>query len=629
MRFTGLLATLALAGLGAPFALGLGRADAGPVTLRPDILPVSALKPGMKGYGLTVFQGTEPERFDVEIIDVLQNFRPDQELILIKTKHPRLDVAKVVAGMSGSPIYINDKMIGAYAYGWSFGSEPVAGVTPIVNMLQDLARPVPKRIDGWPLHALPGSPSASLGQRRSTAPGPVGEESDPGGYDLMGQARALARRSAQRTPSSSTSALSPVQTPLLIGGMTPAAVGMAQELLAPFGLSPLQAGGGSAVQDPNAPTRFVDGGAIGVELVRGDMSAMGLGTVTRVEGDRLVAFGHPMMESGITALPTAIGKVLWFLASDMRSFKIGMPVRSVGALINDRTASIVVSHSAKAPRIPVELKIHGLPGGAKATWRFQVAHERFMSPSFVAIALGSALQAVFAERQDVSWIARSRLKIHDHGEIRVEDYGVAVGGTPDPGEFARSNLVQAMGAILNNPWEPARIESAFMDLELREGREILRLRGAEVLDPEVDAGSSARIRLTLIPFAGPDVVRVVRVPMPSYLAGETVKIQIAPGYTEARDRARAENLSDLIRNLQDPVYPPKSVIVSYATGSSAVSFKGQVAHDLPEGSLDAFKPKSSSIVPDSFPSKARYTVALPEFMVGQDQVTLKVRPVLR
>src|SRR5688572_15489426 len=111
----------------------------------------------MKGYGLTVFEGTKPERFEIEVIDVLQDFLPRQELILIKTKHPRLEVAKVVAGMSGSPVYVDGKMIGAYAYGWSFGSEPVAGVTPIENMLQEMNLPLPDTIHGWPLKLVPGT----------------------------------------------------------------------------------------------------------------------------------------------------------------------------------------------------------------------------------------------------------------------------------------------------------------------------------------------------------------------------------------------------------------------------------------------------------------------------------------
>ncbi len=132
MRFTTLLLASLAVGLLAPLPL-MKRAEA--QGAHGDIMKVKDVKAGMKGYGLTVFEGTKPEKFDVEVIDVLPNFRPRQELILIKTKHPRLEVAKVVAGMSGSPIYLNGKMIGAYAYGWTFGKEPVAGVTPIENML--------------------------------------------------------------------------------------------------------------------------------------------------------------------------------------------------------------------------------------------------------------------------------------------------------------------------------------------------------------------------------------------------------------------------------------------------------------------------------------------------------------
>ena len=92
-------------------------------TTNPKLMPLDQVRPGMKGHGISVFQGSNPERFEVEVIDVLRNFRPKQEIFLIKTKHPRLEVAKVVAGMSGSPIYINGKMIGAYAYGWTFGAD--------------------------------------------------------------------------------------------------------------------------------------------------------------------------------------------------------------------------------------------------------------------------------------------------------------------------------------------------------------------------------------------------------------------------------------------------------------------------------------------------------------------------
>ena len=628
MRSSSLLFGAALVGLLLPLPLGLRPAHADGASNRPDIMPVSDIHPGMKGYGLTVFQGTKPERFDVEVIDVLKNFRPKQDLILVKTKHPRLEITKVVAGMSGSPIYLNDKMIGAYAYGWSFGSEPVAGVTPIRNMLDELARPLPDRIDGWPLKLLPRAVSAlPARERHASNDSSRRYQGDLAHYDVREHAAQLARALGTDT-AHGVSALTPVSTPILIGGMSSRSVAFAQQLMAPLGLEPLQAGGG-ATAEASAPTRYVDGGAVGVELVRGDMSAMGLGTVTRVEGDKLVAFGHPMSELGVTALPTCIGKVLWFLASDQRSFKIGMAVRDVGALINDRQSAIVVSHSAKAPVIPIKMSIHGAPGFPSANWSFEIAHDRFMTPSFASLALGSALQTVANEHQDVSWTATSKLKIAGYPELTLQDYGVAMGGTPEAGEFVRTNLVRAMGTILNNPWQPAIIESASMDVDLRYSRDILRLRGADLLESEIDAGAPARIRLTFVPFSGPEVTRVVSVPIPKHLAGQTVTLEIEPGYTEERDQSAPDTLADMIHNFEDPVYPAKSAVISYGTGDAGVTFKGRIAHDLPPGALDVIRPETSSIAPETFATTTRVVVDLPQFMVGRDRVSVTVRPVLR
>ena len=618
MRHTSSLLALAALGLLASLP-GLKSAQAGAATARPDTMPVSQIHRGMKGYGLTVFEGTRPERFDVEVIDVLKNFRPRQDLILVKTKHPRLEVAKVVAGMSGSPIYLENKMIGAYAYGWSFGSEPVAGVTPIDNMIDDLQRPLPDKIFGWPLKTAAGSSGKAGGAHA------LNDASRFRGarYDLQQHASALAQRHA---PAGAVTAM-PVATPLLVGGMSNGAIALARDLLSPLGIEPLQAGGGGT-QDPAAPKRYEDGGAIGVQLIRGDMSAMGLGTVTRVEGDKLVAFGHPMMEAGVTSLPTCIGKVLWFLASDQRSFKIGMGVRDVGALIQDRQASITISHSAQAPTVPLKLSIKGMPGLPSSNWSFEIAHEKFMTPSFMAVAIGSAMQAVANERQDVSWTAVSKLKIKGYGEIRLEDYGVAMGGTPEAGEFARSNLVRAVGSVLNNPWQPAFIESAEIEVELHYARDILRLRGAELLESEIDAGKPARVRVTLVPYSGPEQTRVLSVDLPSYLAGQTVSLDITPGYAEEREVSAPDSLKDMISNFVSPIYPPKSLVVSYDSGSG-LAFRGRVAKNLPPGAVDAIRPTTSSIGPDSVESSVRAVTSVGQFVVGRDRVSVTIRPALR
>src|SRR5262249_20146313 len=141
--------------------------------------------------------------------------------------------------------------------------------------------------------------------------------------------------------------------------------------------------GGSA-HNTNAPTHYVDGGALGVELASGDVSLMGLGTVTHVEGVKLAGFGHPMMEAGGTALPTAIGRVHWIFASDQHSSKIGEAARSLGALVQDRQSAIIVDESRTAPTIPLSVEIRGADGIPKKKWSVAIAEEKFMTASLAA-----------------------------------------------------------------------------------------------------------------------------------------------------------------------------------------------------------------------------------------------------
>ncbi len=608
----GLLAAL-------PLAAGAeGRAN------RRDVLSAAAIKPGMKGYGLTVFEGTEPSRFEVEVIDVLRNFRPRQDLILVKTEHPRLEVAKVVAGMSGSPIYIDGKMIGAYAYGWTFGAEPVAGVTPIRNMLDDLERPLPDFINGWPLTMPRHVPHSATSTRGETHQASNRYRGTAGTYNLLEHRDQLAA-AHQKAGGAALPGLTPVSTPLLMGGMAAGSIEFAGDLLAPLGLVPL-AGGGAGAPEADAPTRFVDGGAVGVQLVRGDMSAMGLGTVTRVEGDRLVAFGHPMMNAGVTAMPTAVGRVLWFLASQARSFKLGMPVRSMGAMVNDRQASIVVSQTAKAPIIPVTVAIEGVPGAPDTHWNFELAHEKFTTPSLIAVALGNALQTTAAERQDVTWRAESRVKIQGQRELLIDDFGVSVGGTPDEREFSRSGLVDAIGSVFSNPWEPAFVERVDVRVNFEYRRDLLRLRGAELLTPEVEPGERARVRLTLLPYEGEPVLRTVTFQVPKHLAGKSVKLQIEPGYAVAREKAPPESLTELVDGFRNPHYPPQAVVVSYEVGAG-VAFRGHVAHNLPSGVVDAFNSTSNSIEPSRVSSWGHHSEDLGRYMIGKETLLMQVKAV--
>lgn len=616
MRSSSLLAASALVGLG--LALPLAPAVAG--EQGAATMPVSQIKPGMKGYGLTVFRGTEPERFDVEVIDVLKSFRPAQDLVLVKTSHPRLDVARVVAGMSGSPIFLEGKMIGAYAYGWQFPSESVAGVTPIGSMLDEMARPVAPI---W--EPLPGTGARRDPRARPRAEATRAFHGDPSGYDVREHARQMGERLAPPT-SADAPRLVPAATPLVLGGMTEHATRLASELFSPLGLEPLQ-GGGSGGRDaaPDAPTRFVDGGAIGVRLVTGDMSAMGTGTVTRVEGDRLVAFGHPMTGAGVSAMPTAIARVLWVMATQARSFKMAESVRPLGTLVNDRQAAIVVDQRRESVTVPTSVVFEGVAGAPRTRWSFDVVHEKFMTPSLVALATGSAIEATTSEKRDVSWRATTEIEVRGHGKLELEDVGVSVGGTPDVGEWSHSRAVRALGAILNNAWEDARVERVSTTFRVKYARDVLRLRGAEVETPVVDAGQSARIRLRLESFAGGIETRVVEVPVPAELAGRDVDVELAPGYAESPELPSPESLDDLVANLPRAGFAPESIVASIRVPEAGVAYRGQVATRLPPSAFDALRPASATAAPEPFPAYVRTAIPLGRLLDGRDRVRVRVR----
>lgn len=593
---------------------------------RPDIIAVKDIKKGMKGYGLTVFEGEKPERFEVEIIDILTSFRPRQELILIKTIHPRLEVAKIVGGMSGSPIFLNGKMAGAYAYGWTFGVEPVAGVTPIRSMLDDLERPLPKMLHGYPLQALPGKKTARVDMEDRGRHGAAD-------YSVLEHSKEMAARVAK--VSHKGTELTPVSTPLLLGGMNSGGLKIAEELFEGLGLTPLQAGGSSASEKTADSEKsgkaggYVDGGAIGVDLIRGDMNGMGLGTVTRVEGNRLVAFGHPMMEIGVTSLPTTQARVLWFMASQMRSFKMGEGTRPLGALVNDRQASIVVDERIEAPTVAVSLDIKGIPGAPYKQWNFEVAHDKFLTPALLGVALGNGLQSTATERQHVTWSMTSRVKFHGYPAITIEDFGASPAGSPGGSQVAQSNAISAIGEVLNNPWTHARVEKIDVSVSISFGREVATLRAVQLLTPTVDPGGKARIRLHLEPFDGETFTRTVAVPVPEKFAGKSLTISIQPGYDVEPVRAAPENLAELISNLEAGTEMPRSLVFSYQSGEGGAAHQGVVTQNLPPSALDVLTSTSSSHSPPQFHTMVHQVEEMPIFVVGGDSVTVQVRKARR
>jgi SpoIVB peptidase S55 len=606
-----------LVALGA--SIPLARGD-----VKPSTIAVSEIKDGMKGYGLTVFKGTQPERFDVEVIGVLHHFRPGEELIVIKTPNARLDVVKTVRGMSGSPIYIDGRLAGAYSYSMSsFEIEPVAGVTPIDLMLTEMRRPIPPGF--WPLERavpLPG------GKRTPSAFRPAHTSIDtfdgaPGSYDLDVHARQLADRLGIR-PDPARS-MTPAATPLMMAGVSDRAARALAKLVEPLGLEPLQGGGGTGVVDSDTPTHFVNGGGLGVELARGDVSIMGLGTATYVDGTGKVAgFGHPMLNGGDSAMPTCIGRVLWVNASALASHKVGECARPLGTLVQDRQTAIVLDENLTAPTIPVDVDIVGAVGAPKTHWHAEITDDKFMAPGLASVILGSVIEATTSERRDLTWKLTTRIEVIGHGTVDLEDVGIAAGGAPDEGEWSRSKFVGTVGDVLNNPWEQARIAKVEAKFEVRYARDLWRLRGVELLDPVVDAGAKARLRLHLVPQNGPEMTRIVEVMLPSELAGKDVDIEVVPGYDVVPELAPPETLDQLLANEPRQTVSPRTLVLQFRVPSQGIAYRGRVTERLPIFTLDALRPQSNNSGPETFQSWSRTVVPMDWYVEGHDKVKVKV-----
>lgn len=595
-------------------------------------IDVADVKPGMKGYGLTVFRGTQPERFDVEVIDVTTNFRPGQDLILIRTPHPILDRAKIVAGMSGSPIYFDGKLAGAYAYGWTFGNDPVAGVTPIANMLKELARPLDPEI--WKILGTFPEQSRALSQRRlRSAPHTDGLPPNVGGErrDALWALRATAPSRPEHPQ------LARAQTPLMLAGFSDLASDTLSRALDAHGLLPVQAGGGGARRAPKGTKRtqktaaraataggYVDGGAIGVQLIRGDVSATAVGTVTHVAGRRLVAFGHPMMNAGQTAMPTSTANVIHIMSSLRRSFKMAYPLSPLGALVNDRQSAIVVDADVEAETIPVRLKVHGVPGAPQDEWHMEVASGRSLTPALVFAGLLNALQATVAGEHDVIYRAESRVEIPGHGTQTFTDVGHLPMGADGPLTLARLRAFGAIDAAYGNPFERARIGRVEIDLHLRASDDVAMIIDASVTHGEVDPGYPTDVYVTLQRYDGSTEVRRIPVDIPASAAGSKLDLEIASGDRVQPPVPKPRNLDDLLAGLQTG-YQPTSLVVSTRLPSQGLQMRGHVAEHLPGSALDLLQSASSSSRPMTFSTQDRLEVPLDRVVYGTAKVQLEVR----
>jgi hypothetical protein len=364
MKFVRLPVTLAFVLSCAPLVLAA-----------PDIFPLKDVRAGQHGVGRTVFSGSKVEEFQVEVLGVLENLGPRQSIILARLSGGPLGNTGVMQGMSGSPVYIDGKLLGAVALSFPLSKEAIAGIRPIEDMLH--VSPLP-----------PQNIAAAMPRRAFAA----------GGFD------------------SNSAQLEEIATPVSFTGFTPAALEHFAPQLRQLGLDPRQgvAGGGNIPDRLGDPRQLEPGSMISVQLISGDMTVGADGTVTAIDGDKIYAFGHRFLDEGTTDLPFARAEVLALMPNLSSSFKISMAREWMGSITSDRETAVSGLTGRQANLIPVQIRV-----GAN-TYRMRLVQDRVMTPLLMQMAVFSAIDSTERSVGGQTYSVRGQLDF-EGGPVRVDD----------------------------------------------------------------------------------------------------------------------------------------------------------------------------------------------------------------
>jgi hypothetical protein len=457
-------------------------------------MPLSEVRKGMKGYGLTVFEGTEVERFEVEILGVLENIGPEQNLILARVDSPVVRRAGIIAGMSGSPVLVDGKVIGALAYAWQFSKEPVAGITPIDEMLKIAHRTRPA---GATLaDAAPRMTGAELLQS-------LADKKTDAAFEKLMSAFSSSR------PVNAMSGAKRIAMPMSLSSFAPETISRFSPHLDSLGFVAVPAGATSTSKNAsNAKNFFAPGDPVGAVLLNGDFNVAASGTVTYVDGDKVYAFGHPFLDMGEISFPMATSEVVTVLPSLASSFKFSNTGNVVGALRQDRSAGIMGVLGEKADMIPVELTMNG-----EQSYKVNIVRHSHLSPLILAMAADTVIANGQRAAGERTVMLDSEIRIKGFEPIRLRE-GWA-------GQQARQSipayLAVVAGYLMSNEFRAADIESVKVNLRHDDQLRTAKLMEASLVTPEkgrIKAGDIVKVRTVLKPYRGDAFVETFDVRIP-------------------------------------------------------------------------------------------------------------------
>jgi hypothetical protein len=584
----------------------------------PETLPLDQVKPGMVGEARTIFSGDQIEKFDLVVIGVLPNLiGPKQSIILVQLKGPKVEHTGVVAGMSGSPVYIDGKLVGALSLKFGvFAKEPLAGVTPIADML---ALPTG---DSQPSSPSGGSPKRgsvvyadnwNLGSEATSAPQryPV--------PDNWAQAAGVAGGGAY---------LEPIAAPLTFSGFAPAAIRQYAGDWLSYGM--VAAPGGVVGPQPD-DAKIVAGDMVSMILVQGDLSISVACSVTAITEDRVYMCGHPVFGFGASTMPMARGRTLATLASDYESTKIVNAGGVIGTITQDRVTAVMGRLGAKPAMIPVDLSVAS-PGGEKQ-FNIQMISDPKLTPLLVGLVAFNGLTQNTAYGEGTTLRLSGTIDIDGHSPVSLQNmYAPTDLFSPD-GSMVSAGVQAVFMRIFSNPYETPKINSVKLRIESLPDRRIARIEDAWAETSEASPGQTVAVKVLLRPYRGAPEIREVPITIPEQATrGTTLRVQISDSESLNRLTSQFESQGHLgsleqLISLLNRERSNNRLYVTLLKPTPTLLLEDKELPDAPLSELDILNqrplPGNSMLLRES--AAGEWSVPMDEIIAGSSSVFIGIK----
>jgi hypothetical protein len=591
----------------------------------PATFPLTSVKRGQTGYGYTTMKGYVPEKFSFEVVSVVKNFLAKQDIVLVKSDDPKMAVTGFWQGMSGSPLYIDDKVMCAFSYGFRFNKIAVGGCTPIQYMIDDakLPRRGPGGAKGDARLLAASAPtadlSAAMSQRQLT------EAMD--NMTVRGAAHPLAPVSGLAAPMLSLDGqVLSASVPLAVGGFSSRALTDLTESFRATGIVPMQGGlsGAASTIDAASPSKFVMGGSISVLLMRGDMSAAATGTVSYIDGNTVLAFGHPFFQVGELYAPVATAEVHTVIASAQSAFVMATPQREIGSLVADRQSSIAADLSLRSPMIPLNIEILYGPKDKRlrGVFKVEMASNKFLTPSLAGNAVNNAIGYYLPDRDDVTALVSSTVKLKGLDPISFTDFVYANDGAGSIVGAIRG--LRVLGPLFSNSYGPVGIDAINIKVDLSFDTNFGDIKELKLAGNELVAGKRNMVTVVMETWNGSNIETQVPVDVPESMAGAVVTLDVSPGDSAKLDAAPPTDLPSLLAAFRK-LLPGNVWAATLYISDDGIAYEGKAVRDAPPSVIDKLRPASRTQKSQPFRAMVRTISPSSRALSGSASTTLRVR----